>query len=127
MGEWNSWGKCTFDKGDCGSGTRIRTNEIETECQFGGDCSCKIEQEQEKCHENCQGIDCKMGEWNSWERCKFDKGDCGNGTKIRTKDIETKCQSGGDCSCKTEHGQDNCYEECRKLHIININTFHFGK
>ena len=42
MGVWNSWGKCTFDKGDCGRGQKKRIKEIKTQCQFGGKCAANV-------------------------------------------------------------------------------------
>ena len=126
MGQWEQWSQWACDKnaGDCGECTQDRVKRVKTNCDNGGDCSCKEETAKNGKLIKCP-VDCVMGQWEKWSQwsCENKADECGKCIKMRVKKEKIQCKYGGDCSCKEELERDGKDEPCRKSFSV-LSHFH---
>ena len=93
VGDWSNWNTCTAE---CGStGVRSRTRSITTPPLNGG-LACPATTEVQACNRVPCPVDCVVGVWNDWSPCsKICDDGSGPGSKIRTRNIITYPQYGG--------------------------------
>ena len=93
VSDWSNWNTCTAE---CGStGVRSRTRSITTPPLNGG-LACPATTEVQACNRVPCPVDCVVGVWNDWSPCsKICDDGSGPGSKIRTRNIITYPQYGG--------------------------------
>lgn len=88
--DWGDWGSCSAE---CGGGIITRTRYIMVEGDHGGAlCDPDTLEQQDVCNTHECPIDCELSDWSDWSDCS---GDCGTGTRTRTRHIITHPDHGG--------------------------------
>jgi len=109
MSAWSAWGTCSKQ---CGTGNKVKTRSI-TKAPANGGNKCGDLTVSETCHSKPCPIDCKLGQWNGWQRCDSK---CGPGTQTRSRDIKVANNYGGKgCDTRTESkscNQKPCPVDC---------------
>merc|ERR1719498_1768689 len=93
VGSWSTWSQCTQTCStslSVGSQTRTRQN---TPPEHGG-AACPVSSETTSCNDfNCP-VDCKVGDWNSWDECSKT---CGEDTQNRRRTLVYPSYGGAEC------------------------------
>jgi len=100
VGEWSNWGSCSKS---CGGGNQTRTRPILTQPSSGG-APCPETSQIVPCNTQYCGVDCGVGEWQTWGSCSKL---CGGGVQRRTRQIITP-PSGDGLPCPDTSGSVPC-------------------
>ena len=117
VGEWGQWSSfnCTDQDKLCGTCVKIRSKEIIRDCQYGGKCDCKREEDDETHLRKCY-YDCEMAPWGNWTEwsCKKCNGELSfekKAYRCRVQRVAKNCsishlkrirKEDHDCSCKEQ-------------------------
>ena len=98
-GSWSAWGGfggCNFNSGSCGAGTKTRTRTCSGQSCGGSSCSGSS-QDSQACS-TCCPVNGSWGRWSGWSSCVFKSGNCGAGTKTRTRTCSGQACGGSSCA-----------------------------
>ena len=122
LGEWGQWSSfnCTNQAKLCGKCVKTRSKEIIRDCQYGGKCDCKREEDDETHLRKCY-YDCEMAPWGNWTEwsCKKCNGELSfekKAYRCRVQSVAKNCtisqekrrrEEDHDCSCKEQVEEDS--------------------
>lgn len=98
-GPWGNWTPCSAS---CGMGVRSRNRDIKTPRQGAG-VDCQNREMTVECFAEPCATDCQLSNWSDWSECS---GDCGIGTRRRSRTPEVFASSGGRGCDRIEEIQD---------------------
>ena len=117
LGEWGQWSSfnCTNQAKLCGKCVKTRSKEIIRDCQYGGKCDCKREEDPETHLRMCY-YDCEMAPWGNWTEwsCKKCNGELSfekKAYRCRVQRVAKNCtishgkrirEEDHDCTCKEQ-------------------------
>jgi len=107
-GDWQTWSACSCT---CGGGTKRRIRVIEQSPRlYGKPCAPQSKNEVAACHtQSCQVcLDGRWGEWDDWMSCSAT---CGQGVRVRHRDVEQRPNACGEPA----RGLEDEYERCDDL------------
>ncbi|CAE8692431.1 unnamed protein product, partial [Polarella glacialis] len=90
FGQWEQWSECSAL---CGKGTQDRIRKVAVHAiREGVPCEGATQHVKPCVMQNCEVVDCKWGDWDSWTVCSQS---CDGGTKRRERVVLTSPQHGG--------------------------------
>eukprot|EP00931_Biecheleriopsis_adriatica_P032825 TRINITY_DN19103_c0_g4_i1.p1 TRINITY_DN19103_c0_g4~~TRINITY_DN19103_c0_g4_i1.p1 ORF type:complete len:1089 (+),score=182.26 TRINITY_DN19103_c0_g4_i1:89-3355(+) len=102
--QWTHWGSCSAS---CAGGVHTRSRSIEVMATHGGKKCQGSSRDEDVCNVMACPKDCMMSNWGSWEPCDAT---CGNGTKMRSRSVES-LEAWGGKSCEGEFSESSpCFE-----------------
>ncbi|XP_033101716.1 spondin-1-like [Anneissia japonica] len=100
MSEWGPWSECSKT---CGKGRMSRSRMVKLKPRNGGE-KCGKRKEKKTCNLAACSRDCKLSKWSKWSECSST---CGNGMKIRTRQVIEEQTGDGD-PCGRVMGDKMC-------------------
>jgi len=90
--QWSGWSKSGECTKSCGGGTQYFQRTISVQSKNGGKSCTGNPIKQEKCNDFDCPVDCRWNNWSDWTSCSKT---CGQGSKNRRREVQTRARNGG--------------------------------
>merc|ERR1712062_24627 len=90
--QWSGWSKSGECTKSCGGGTQYFQRTISVQSKNGGKSCTGNPIKQEKCNDFDCPVDCRWNNWSDWTSCSKT---CGQGSKNRRREVQTRPRNGG--------------------------------
>eukprot|EP01054_Gregarina_sp_Poly1_P011398 Gregarina_sp_Poly_1__11397@NODE_96_length_14647_cov_152_270302_g83_i0_p1_GENE_NODE_96_length_14647_cov_152_270302_g83_i0NODE_96_length_14647_cov_152_270302_g83_i0_p1_ORF_typecomplete_len610_score56_79TSP_1/PF00090_19/1_8e04TSP_1/PF00090_19/1_6e08TSP_1/PF00090_19/2_4e12TSP_1/PF00090_19/7_5e13TSP_1/PF00090_19/3_3e09TSP_1/PF00090_19/8_7e08TSP_1/PF00090_19/2_4e07TSP_1/PF00090_19/13TSP_1/PF00090_19/1_4e02Notch/PF00066_17/1_6e09Notch/PF00066_17/1_8e04Notch/PF00066_17/9_8e03Notch/PF00066_17/1_3e03Notch len=113
MGEWSEWTNCSSK---CGEGKQSRYRDV-LEWPSPKGLPCEDLEQHKRCYSGSCAVNCETSAWTEWSACTVATGDCGPGSRMRSRAVITAPANGGH-TCPELVEFEECSKTCEdKCHL----------